>query len=553
VPLWTLLGVCCLLPLAWMLWVLIQHPNVLGEFHLSGFRARLLGRTLLYNGMAAALATLLGLPAALVVGRGRGRLALALTLLLPLALVMPSIAYSYGWIQCLRLLGIHLRPADWPDVIRCVWTLASWLWPLPALLGGAALRLTDSQVQQQALLDGALWRITLRQLAAPMLLGFAIVMLLAMQEFSVWERTGISVVATEVRTVFDGGPVRSEDPAAIAAVDAGTGRTLPRQLERSAAALTTALPMLTIVLLAAVAVALLARRMLSADGVETGGWPAVLNAGWLPALLAAAVLALTLLVPTSCMVISISSHRWTFSMDRDFMPLRIWLWAWPYATGTLLIGALAGLGAACLSMLACVRRSPWGLVAATIVFLVGGELLAIATIRIYNRATPWPLSFVRVSGHDLFGWVYNSFPAMFIVHMGRFGWLGLLAGYLTWSRPFSEIRDACAVDGAGPWRACWHVLWPVASPLLLAAALLVAILAMTEVPASTVLAPQRPQMLVPTLMGWVHMQRHDDMLEGTLLLMGLALVFGVGFVLLAWAGLRLTRSLAAVRSVSSEG
>jgi DNA-binding beta-propeller fold protein YncE len=55
-----------------------------------------------------------------------------------------------------------------------------------------------------------------------------------------------------------------------------------------------------------------------------------------------------------------------------------------------------------------------------------------------------------------------------------------------------------------------------------AAAVLVGILALTEVPATVLISPLSPRPLVPLLMTWVHMLRYDDMLEGTLLLMGMA-------------------------------
>ena len=87
---------------------------------------------------------------------------------------------------------------------------AAWLWPVPAaLLIGSSLRRMDTTVQQQALLDGALRRITFRQLSGPIIASVAIVTILATQEFSVYEKPGISVVATEVRMVFDSGTIGS--------------------------------------------------------------------------------------------------------------------------------------------------------------------------------------------------------------------------------------------------------------------------------------------------------------------------------------------------------
>ena len=136
-----------------------------------------------YNGAAAALACILAIPPAIVVGRGRGVLSKIFTLLIPLSLALPSIAYAYGWIQFCRIHDCLPSPDTWGDVARCVGTLAGWLWGIPAILIGLSLRGLDPNVQLAAMLDGRLWRITFRLLRLPILASFAMVMALAMQEF----------------------------------------------------------------------------------------------------------------------------------------------------------------------------------------------------------------------------------------------------------------------------------------------------------------------------------------------------------------------------------
>jgi ABC-type Fe3+ transport system permease subunit/sugar lactone lactonase YvrE len=517
---------------------------------LTWFRAGLLGRTVLYNGAAAVLATLMALPAALVVGRGRGWTVWAIMLILPLALIMPSISYTYGWLQFFRLMGVSFEPAGLADVLRCIWTLAGWLWPLPAIAVGLSLRFMNSQVQQQGILDGALWRVTLRQLAGPVLSSTAVVLVLAMQEFGVYERSGISVVATEVRTVFETGAFSQRDPSVIAGVVAGSGLAKDSQAQRAAEAAATALPLLAIIAVLTLAALWAALRMSAAEAVDVPQWPAVLDAGWPATLTTFGLIIVTLVVPVAAMAASISPQRWQTDESGHWAPIRIWLWAQPYTAGSLLYGGLTGAAALGIGLLACVRGSRWLLAGALAAFLIGGELLAIADIRIYNRAAPWPLSGVRVSGHDLFGLIYNNVPVMVIAYVGRFAWLALLAGNATWSRPFRELRDVAAVDGAGPWRTACDVIWPIAWPILAAAAALVIILSMTEVSASVLLSPQRPQMLIVTLMGWVHMLRYDDMLEGSLLLMAMVFLLGLGCVMLAWLGIRFTGTL---RRAASRG
>lgn len=542
IALWAVFGLCCVLPLAWLLGQVLVHPQVLSEMRLSSFRAGLLGRTLLYNGAAAVLAVMLALPAALVVGRGRGWRAGLVWIVLPLALIMPSVSYTYGWLQVFRLAGIGFMPASAGDVLRCIWTLACWLWPLPAAGIGLALRLSDPQIQQQALLDGALWRMTGRMLMGAIVASGAMVLVLAMQEFAVYERSGISVVATEIRTVFETGALSGRNPEAIAGVVAGSGLSNHTQAERAAAAVATGLPLLGIVALLTLGAFWAAGRLAASESIEAS-WPKSLDAGWGAILLSYGVIALTLLLPVAAMVASIAPHRWQPDSQGHGPLLRIWLWAQPLALGSLLYGALTGLMGLLIGVLACVRQNRLLLLIALGLFLVGGELLAIADIRLYNRAAPWPLSGLQVAGNDLFGIIYNNVPVMVIAYLGRFGWLALWAGNATWSRPFRELREVSAVDGAGPWRTMGQIILPLAWPVLGAAAVLMMALAMTEAPTSVLLSPQRPQMLMVSLMVWVHTLRNDEMLEGTLLLMGIVFLLGIGLVMLSWLGLKLTGML----------
>lgn len=534
VALWILVGICSGLPLLWLLGQVLT-PDVLREVQFTRFHGGVFARTINYNAAAAAVAMVMAIPGALVIGRGRGRLTAAIMLVLPLGLMLPSIAYTYGWIQVLRLRDINPEPASTGDVARCVWTLACWLWPIPAVVVGLSLRMLDSQVQQQAILDGVYWRVTIRQLLPAIGASFAMVLVLAMQEFGVYERSGISVIATEVRTVFETGAFSDGESRRIRDVTPGVDRDATTQDRRAAAAVATAVPMLAMVGgLVAGAYWLLSRSR--AEGtVEPEGWPSTLETGWLPKGLAVVVILITVALPIGATFLSIDPSRFQPDAQGRGILGKTWLWASDYTMGTLLYGLLAGVGAMALGALASVRRSRALLVLAIAGFLIGGELLAIATIRLYNRPT------LRVSGHDLMGWVYNHPPVMVVAYLGRFGWIALLAGHAMWSRTFADLRDIAAIDGAGPWRTARSVLWPVAWPTLLAAGLAVAILSMTEVSATVLLSPQRPQSLIPTLMQWVHMLRYDNMLEGSLLLVGI--VFGLGIIAvgLMWLGRRIIR------------
>jgi DNA-binding beta-propeller fold protein YncE len=135
-------------------------------------------------------------------------------------------------------------------------------------------------------------------------------------------------------------------------------------------------------------------------------------------------------------------------------------------------------------------------------------------------------------------WIYNAAPMVVLAYLARFAWVALLAGRTTWSPQWRPLRDLAAVDGASAVRTARSVLWPLAWPILAAAAVLVMALALTEVPATVLISPQRPPMLTPMLMTWVHMLRYDAMIEASLLLMFIVAVLGVSVAALVWLYLR---------------
>ena len=567
-----ILLIACGLPLAWLAWQIVGDPTVLRFLRPDRVRWDILGRTAGYAAIVALLATALAIPAGLAVGLGRGFFTRLLAFCLPVTLLIPSITYAYGWSQCLRLaaapLGALLQPlfsADSPtlrwlgvlllrgdgatravlmpagtaDVARCVWALATWLWPIPAGAIAITLRQADPSLGQQALLDGATGRLVGRQIVAPLLAAGLAVWALAAQEFAVYEPTGISVVATEVRQIFEtgsfssmynpitqpmggawqGGDIGSGGDAGLSAPGAAPATASDLQQRAAAAAVATAFPLMLLTL-AAGTVLWLAGRRWSAAGDELTDTPPAIAVGssrWRLVLPLAAwgVLALTLGVPIAAMLL------------RHHRPLRpgfIWTQSGYLVLGSLAIAALTGLVALVIALAACRDRRRWALPLALAGFLVGGQLLAVALLRLYNRPG--------------LRWAADSPPIMVGAYLGRFAWIALLAAGATWSRPWRLLRDQAAIDGAGAGRTVRFVVWPLAWPLLLGGALLVLILSLTEVPATVLATPHRPPQLVPMLMTWVHTLESDPMIEASLLLACVVLVLAAAAVLLVRLGLR---------------
>jgi ABC-type Fe3+ transport system permease subunit len=542
-----IVGVCSGLPLLWIAGaVLFASPAVRAELHLNSFRIQLLIRTFEYNGLAAVFATLMGLPAAFVLGRGRGIFAKLMWVVLPAALLMPSLSFAYGWSQAARLLrifltdhfgiafvqrfGLTFMPAGPADTFRCIWSLAGWLWAVPAGLIGLSLRRLDSSVQQQALLDGALLRVTLRQLLPTILASIAVVTIIATQEFAVYEPTGISVIATEVRMVFDTGAVSSPDNPIAGPVLQGLGTKSPDQSARAAAAVATALPLVVVTFLIALAIAWIASKSDSGESVTTSSWPPVLNATWTSKLATLALLALNLGIPVWALIFSLRELN---ELGVSGVVYKMWRAFEPQVLGAIFVASVTATLAAIAGFSAATKHRRWLLALTGATFLIGGQLLAIADIRIYNRPG--------------LTWAYDYFPAPVFAYFGRFGWLAILASAATWTKPWRELRDMSSVDGASVFQSALKVVFPLAWPVLLAGGLIVGALSMTEVPATVLLFPQNPQVLTPTLMTWVHMAHYDSMIEASLLMMAAVLLPAIGAVLLTALGLHLTSRFTASR------
>jgi ABC-type Fe3+ transport system permease subunit/sugar lactone lactonase YvrE len=491
-PLVAFLLVCCLPVVGWLIVQILSHPRSLAS--VIAAKSSILLATLLYNLAAALVACVLASPVAMVIGRGRTVIVVPLLFICAVALLQPSVVYSYAWRELLYMLDLSFAPASVGDVLRCIFTIAGWLWPIPAIIVGLALRRMDIQLQQQALLDGALARITGRHLLPAILGGLAIVLILAMQEFSIYEATGMRVVATEVRIVFQ------------SAWDISEG---------SAEAMATALPIIVLVLCVAAYVGKLARDASAIDQIDLGQWPRSLSAGAVSHLLALLVIAVTLAVPLAALLLSL-----THPYD---MPMLIKTYG-PNLAGSMFYAAVVGALAMLIAVSGTVVRFRGAIALSVLTFLIGGQLVAIALIRLYNR--PW------------LDWIYDGWPIAVLAELALFGWLAVIGGRLTWSRPWEQLREMSRADGATALQAAREVILPIAWPLCAAAAVLVGVLTLTEVPAMVLLQPQRPPALVPWLVTWVHQQRSDVMIQGSLLLLAMVMGLSAIVLLLAWLATR---------------
>ena len=126
--------------------------------------------------------------------------------------------------------------------------------------------------------------------------------ILASQEFAVYEPTGISVVATEVRMVFDTGSVSSPDNSIAGAVTPAGGMKSPDQAGRAAAAVATAAPLLAFTILLAIIAAWGRAAASAAESLNVGDWPPVLDASWITIALTVFLVLFNIGVPVAALI-----------------------------------------------------------------------------------------------------------------------------------------------------------------------------------------------------------------------------------------------------------
>lgn len=498
----------CGLPLGWMAYQLMTNPEIWREAVPDAFRWKLIARTFGYSFLASSLAMMISIPVAIALGTG-GRFVRLLWFILPVPLLVPSVVITYGVGMLLERLGFVPVPQSAGDVVRCLIAIACWLWPIGAMMLAYALRRLDANLLMQARLDGALVRIVARLLAPTLLLTWLVTLLLSLQEFAVFERTGISVISTEVRSIFETGasldrtwsmePIDEDAPAP--------------QSVRMAAALAVMLPSLlgTAVL---VAVAYLLWRRWSIASEVSEDIAHVVRPPKLIGVIGAALAIGIVAAPMVTMAISVGERFQVGRIVAEYAP--------QLRGSSILAGMTALVGGAC-ALIASIRgvRGP-SILVSLVAFLIGGQWVAIALITLFNR--PW------------LELVYDSYLMPMIAYLCRFLWIVLIGALLTWSPNLRSLRELAATDGAGRWATWRFVILPLAWPILLGSILLLFTLSLTEVPATTLLQPT--QTLVPMLMTWAHLLNYPSMVEASLMLVVLVMGAGIVVTVLVRRGVR---------------
>ncbi len=501
VLLWTLILATAGVPVGWAGWVVVAEPRTLLAGVWDARMMGLFGWTTVYSLLAAIGAVALGFPIAVAMGRSTSLASRALWAVVPLPLLLPSMVTGYGWQQVLAVLGLHPMPQSPADIARCVAILAIWLFPISAIAIAMSLRRIDASLLEQSTLDGVLFRTILRRSVAPATVSVAVGVVLAMQEFAIFEPTGISVMATEIRMIFETGTLSSSQNP-IASLVGGVGVASASDLPgRAALALAAGVPVIALTtLLTLVALVLLKRARLD-ESIELTPPATRLRAGHAWTFVAWTIVLVAIATPMLAMLLS---------LDRGFRPAGIVVELWPQLWWSVVIASATGVIGVILACLASVAPPRYTIALALASFLLGGQFTAIALLQIFSTSD---------LGVQILDW---NIPVV-LAHVSRFAWIALLAGASLHGGAWRAYRDMAGVDGASGVQVLRDVIIGMGWPVLLLAGLLMFSLSLVEVPATALLVPPS---LIPLMLSWVHTQQYGPMMEASLMLCGIVLVLG---------------------------
>ena len=408
------------------------------------FGARMMGllwRSVWLTGFATLGCMVVALPGIVAVGRA-WRVALSPTLVAVLAvsLLCPPMVYVFGWD---RVLPVGISPE-----LRCVAVWSLWAWPIPALLVGGAWSRTARWAHDAALLDASnvlvIARIDLPAVANAITLSLAILFILFFADYGVPHACGLIVYATELL---------------------GWASSSTRLIDT----LWPAIPGLMVCTVGLLAVYAAWRRTASIQMGADDSRPdtACGQGSRLAYRLVWLVFAVTWCLPMAVLAAKLDSWQMIAAAIRT------------YAGSVAATLAIAFTAALAVVTLGCgvVMWRPLRSVAVvwTVIFgVIPGALVGEALIAAFSHG---PLS----------GWYY-SWPILMLGYVARFAWLGVLGAALIRHRTDRGLIDQAATDGATPNAILTGVMLPLQWPLLIAVAGLVAVLAVGELPVTSMLS-----------------------------------------------------------------
>ncbi len=404
-----------------------QPPS--GGWLLSTRQWTLLGSTAGMASISVFAATTLALPAAYVTAdiRCTDRPWIIAIMLMPL--LLPPMVYAFG----------SQRLVNLPPTVQCVWTWASWGWPIPAMIIGAGWSRFGRAAFEAALLSVSAGTAFVR-VALPCLLRYAavaglILFILFMGEYSVPHACALNVYATDLLGIAE-----SHGPAAIEV-------------------LWPSLPLAGVVGLAALlALALWHRSSASMEALPGMTTPPPASRRAVAVVIV--LLGVTVIVPLVRLFWQREIVSWVTEAWRTYH-LEL-LQSVGIAAVSGLVAVVMGAGLALWGAGRSIGLG-WALVCGILPGAVIGQALIAAYLNV-------PV-------------VYNYWPIVVASYVARFGWVGMLVGSVAVANVWPELVDQARTDGADSFAVDTRVrLWPNL-PVLAAGGLLVASMSLADVTA----------------------------------------------------------------------
>jgi len=441
-----------------------------GDFEIGERVGGLLWRSLWLSCAAVAGCLAYSLPAVHIVGSARqasnrGFLCMGAALLL-----CPPMVYVFGWDRAI--------PAPIEPHLRCILVWAMWAWPIATLMIGRALARYRSEYHEAALLEASPWQsfryVALPQLRSHVALAAVVLFVLFFNDYGVPHACGLNVYATDLL----GRATSSSHPADT---------------------LVPALPSLGVTILALIVAVTLWRCSPGSDqppSTEPRTQPPTLvargenDSPGSPASRASAARR----GPTP------AAQAW-HRFGRGGVPAVLFLFSWGVP--------IAALSAKVSSTdLERALRTYWFDLLATVGVAMGGGvvvvLLAVGAwhvrwmrLAFLAWAVVWGVLPGAVVGESLIAAynkpgldsVYAHWPILLIGYVARFGWIGLAVTTALRRRTDPSLLDQAATDGAGTGQRLRHVILPTHWPMLAAAAGLVTVLSVAELPVTQMVRP----------------------------------------------------------------
>jgi len=439
------------------------------------FSPRLLGLLVRSTWLAASAVfacIALAIPAIYALGRLHAAHARSLTAMFAAMLFCPPMVYVFGWDRAVPAL---IEPHG-----RCILIWAFWAWPIPTLIIGRALARQRHAFHDAALLDAspaqAFLRIALPNLRAPVVLAAMLLFVLFFNDYGVPHACGLTVAATDLlgRATSSRHPIDTLVPS---------------------------LPSVGVTVAALALAAWLWRSSVSDDGAA----PATTR----PSNMSVRVLVLPILLFLVTWAVPVVALCLKMTPDDINNALRTYAFD---------VAASIGLAACAGVIVFAIALGTWQtptlrriMLAWSVVWgIVPGALVGESLVAGYNNALLMP--------------VYAHGTILVLGYVARFAWVGLALATALHGRADAAMLDQVAVDGASPGQRLRYVILPVHGPLLAAASGLGTVLAVAELPVSTMIRP--PGLTPVSLIIVEKFHRFEDglLIALSLTLVGLALV-----------------------------